>query len=119
MLQGGDGLDLALEALDADPLRELGRQNLYHHLPLEPRLLGHEDARHPAAAEFAFESVGAGERRLELVAELLSHAGWTRGGTSRANSTENERVTPLEFAPMIGWPLMLFPWWVDRHRRPV
>lgn len=28
-------------------------------------------------------------------------------------------VNAVAWGTLIGWPLMLFPWWVDRHRRPV
>lgn len=27
-------------------------------------------------------------------------------------------VTALAWTALVGWPLMLWPWWVDRHRRP-
>ena len=92
VLQRGDRLDLALEPLDADALRELGRQHLHHDLALESRLLGHEDLRHAAAAEFALDGVAAAQGRLELVAQL-SHGGrgWSRsqGAQARTGGRDN------------------------------
>src|ERR1039458_4458192 len=70
VLQSGNGLDLALEPLDTDPLRQFGQQDLHHDLPLEPQLLGDEHARHPAAAKFTFQGVATAEGGLQLVAQL-------------------------------------------------
>ena len=50
-------------------LRQVRRQHLDHHLAVEPRLLGHEDARHPAAAEFALDGVLARQRARSLGGE--------------------------------------------------
>ena len=80
VLQCRDRLDLAFEALDADPLRELGREDLHDDSALEAQLLGEEDARHPAAAEFTFERVGAAQGGLKLVAELIGQVRRGAGG---------------------------------------
>ena len=58
----GDRADLALESLGADPVRQIGRQHLHHHLALEAQLLGDEHPAHAAAAEFALQAVGVTER---------------------------------------------------------
>ena len=86
VLQRRDRLDLALEALDADPLRQFGRQHLDDDPPLEPQFLGDEHARHAAAAEFALERVAAAQRRLELVAQV-------RGRQSALLRIESEYVS--------------------------
>ena len=44
LLERRGELDLALEALGADPLRELGRQDLHNDLSSEARFVGHEHA---------------------------------------------------------------------------
>ena len=77
MLEGRRRLDLPLEPLDAEALRQLRREDLHHHLPLEPQPLGGEDARHAPAAEFVLEGVGAAQRGLELGAEVFAQ---DRGG---------------------------------------
>ena len=60
-------LDLAAEALVVHPRRELGREDLHHDLPLQRHVGGDEDARHPAAAQLAFELVLRGQGLLEDV----------------------------------------------------
>ena len=72
-------LDLALEAFNADPLRQLGGEHLHHNLPLEAVLFGHEDSAHPPATELALECIGTAERLLQLLADLLGHPMWQRG----------------------------------------
>lgn len=58
-----------------EEVRPLGGQPLDHHLPTERGLLGHEDPAHAAPAELLLECVGASERGLQLLAELLGHVG--------------------------------------------
>ena len=72
--------DLALEPLGADAGGELGRQDLDDDLASEPRLVGDEDARHPAAAELALERVGSTQRRLELGLKVRHGGESTSGG---------------------------------------
>ena len=64
VLQPRGDADLAREPLGAHPLGELGREHLHDDAPAERRLLGHEHARHPAAAELALEGVAALQCRL-------------------------------------------------------
>ena len=96
LLQRGDRPDLALEALDADALRELGRQHLDDDLPLEPRLFGDEDAAHAAAAELALEAVGVAEGVLELVPQLetqgVGESFIGGGGTGEDTVSRAERL---------------------------
>ena len=73
LLQRGSEADLALEPLGAQPLGQLGREYLEHDAPPEARLLGHEDAAHPAAAELALQGVGRAERVLQSVAQRVGH----------------------------------------------
>ena len=53
--------DLAVESVDAERPRQLRGQHLHDDAPVERAFLGHENARHAAAAQLAIESVGAGE----------------------------------------------------------
>ena len=55
-------LDLATEAVDAHAAGEVGWQDLDHHRATQRTLGGDEDARHPAAAEFALDGVALAER---------------------------------------------------------
>ena len=64
MLELRRELDLSLEALDGDALRELRRQHFDDDLPPERGFGGDEHARHAAAPELALECVGGTERRL-------------------------------------------------------
>ena len=75
MLQPRGELDLALEPLDRHARRELRRQQLDDDLSSERELRGHEDPRHPAAAELPLDGVGRAQRRLEVLAERVAH--WT------------------------------------------
>jgi hypothetical protein len=59
--------DLALEPLGGERLGEVGVEHLHHHLAPERRLVGDEDAAHPAAAELALDGVGGAERPLQPV----------------------------------------------------
>jgi hypothetical protein len=54
LLERRGELDLALEALGADPGRKLGRKHLDDDRSSEARLFGDEYARHPAATDLAF-----------------------------------------------------------------
>ena len=65
-------LDLALEAVDVDALRQFGRQDLDDDLARPSAFFGDEDARHPAAAELALDGVGRAECGLQIRAEIHS-----------------------------------------------
>ena len=64
MLQPRGERDLALEALHRHAARQLRREHLEDHAPVERRLRGEEDARHPAAAQFAVYAVALAQRLL-------------------------------------------------------
>jgi hypothetical protein len=57
--------DLAPEPLGVDGRRRVRRQHLHDDPAAEGSFRGHEDARHPAAAELALEGVCAPQRRLQ------------------------------------------------------
>ena len=86
VLQAGSELDLALEALGIESGRELRRQELDHHPPMERRLGRHEDAAHSPAPELALDDIAAPERSLEALDELGPTQGmlgtdqWGSGG---------------------------------------
>ena len=73
LLQPGGELNLARETLGSHVGREFGMQHLHDHGSAERDFGGDEDARHPAAREFAFDTVGVSECGLELVAEGSGH----------------------------------------------
>ncbi len=75
MVAAGRERHLPLEPLAAGPGRDLGAQHLDHHPPPQPALGGHEDPRHPPAAQLALHGVGVAQGRLELLAKL-GHAGY-------------------------------------------
>ena len=52
------------EAFGAHPFGELRGEHLHDDAPPEPRLLGHEHARHPPAAQLAPDGVAALQGRL-------------------------------------------------------
>ena len=62
--------DLALESRDRDAAGELRRQQLHDDAPSEREVLGHEHARHAAAAELRPETIIVAEGRLKLVAKV-------------------------------------------------
>ena len=65
LLQRRRRADLPLESLGADARASSG-EDFDDDLAPEPDFIGHEDARHPTAAELALEGVGSTQRRLEL-----------------------------------------------------
>jgi hypothetical protein len=66
LLERGGGLDLALEAAHRQSLGELGREYFDRDFPLEPHILGLEDATHSAAAQLALEAICVAECVLKL-----------------------------------------------------
>jgi hypothetical protein len=74
VLQPRGGRDLALEPFARHASREVGREDLEDDLPVEGRLGGEEDPRHPAAAELPLDAIGLAQRLLELCAQRV-HAG--------------------------------------------
>jgi hypothetical protein len=61
--------DLALEALDAESLQEVGGEHLHHDASRERVLAREVRARHAAAAELALDRVAIGERLSETRVE--------------------------------------------------
>src|SRR4030095_4341961 len=53
--------------------RVVRRKDLDHHLPAQCAFLGEEDPAHAAAAQFAFEPVGAPQSGLQSVEELIHY----------------------------------------------
>ena len=82
MLQSRRDLDLASEPFRAHACGQLGRQDLHDDLAPQRLLLGHEHARHPAAAELALERDVVTESRLELIAQI--HSSRSEGGASES-----------------------------------
>jgi hypothetical protein len=78
LLQRRRELDLALEALGADALEEIGGEHLDDHLATEADFVGDEDTTHTAATELALEGISRAERCLQLVAKIRHGGG--RGG---------------------------------------
>ena len=78
VLQPGGELDLALEALGAERVSEIGVQHLERDRPVVPQVLGEEDGGHAAAPELALEGVRCGERRLQLRAQVRQRLGLLR-----------------------------------------
>src|SRR4051812_30872355 len=70
VLQSGDELDLAMEAVEAHAAADVGRQQLDDDLSIEPALGREKDVTHPAATELALDGVGVTERESEPVDEL-------------------------------------------------
>ena len=60
MLKPGRELNLALESLDVESLRELGREDLDDDRPAEPALGRDEHSGHTAAAELTLDRVAVG-----------------------------------------------------------
>ena len=63
MLQVGDGLDLAQEALGADHGGEIGSQHLDGDLATVPEVVGEIDGGHAPLAELPLDTVAVGEGR--------------------------------------------------------
>ena len=70
VLEAGDRLDLALEALGAERLGQLGVQHLERHRALVPEVVGQKDGGHAAPPQLAFEPVAVSQAALELLAEV-------------------------------------------------
>jgi hypothetical protein len=83
-------LDLAAEALDAEPGGQVEGEQLDHDAPDEGGLLRQEDVRHPPAAELALDGVGAAEGGLQLGGQighgLLGHGGERWSACARPSS---------------------------------
>ena len=73
VLELGRQEDLPPEPLHADPGRQLGQEHLDHHPPLQRGLQGHEDPRHPPAAELPLDAVGVSQGVLELLPQIVGH----------------------------------------------
>ena len=70
MLQRRGELDLAVEAVDADLRRQLGRQDFDDDLAGEPGFFGEEHAAHAAAAQLPLDAIRRPEGGLQAVGEL-------------------------------------------------
>ncbi len=75
MGQAGSGLCFAQEA-DADllPERQLGREHLDCHRPLEPLIAGMIDDAHAAAADLPFEREGGSKGLTQPLRQQIGHA---------------------------------------------
>ena len=69
LLQARGELDFASEAFGGDIGGKFRMEHLYDDGAAERDFGGDEDARHPAAREFAFDAVGVAECGLKLVLE--------------------------------------------------
>src|SRR5207253_4348117 len=78
LLQRRGDLDFAIEPLGADPLRQLGGEDLYDDLAPQLGIFGDEDAGHPAAAQLTLQCVCRTECRLELFAQVHATEGRAR-----------------------------------------
>ncbi len=75
--------DLALKPLGTELGGQLGREHFDDDLASERRLLGDEDARHPAAAQLALDPVDRAECRLQAFAKVdrgIGHGRREAGG---------------------------------------
>jgi hypothetical protein len=79
MLQRGDRLDLAEEALGADDRGELGTQHLDRDLASMLEIFGEVDRGHAALADLALDSIATGERILKA-GDRLGHLCIGMGG---------------------------------------
>jgi len=68
VLEAGGEPDIPIEALGRKAGGEREGEHLGHNAAPEPRVLSHEHAAHPAAAELALEGASVNERRLQLLA---------------------------------------------------
>ena len=73
MLEAGDRLDLALEALGAERVGHLGVQHLERHRPLVPKVVGQKNGGHATPPQLTFEPVAVVQATLELLAEVCRH----------------------------------------------
>ena len=81
VLQPGGEADLALEALGAERVGQLGVQHLERDGAVVPDVVREIDRRHAAAAELALDRVVAGETCLKLSARVGQRS-LLRGGMS-------------------------------------
>jgi len=85
MLQGGDGLDLAEEALGPDDRGQLWAHHLDRDFAIVLEVLGQVDRGHAALAELPLDAVAVGEGSLQSGHRLghrgrLSVGAWKMGG---------------------------------------
>ena len=84
MLQLRRDLDLLLESGRAHLARQLGRQHLDHHLPVQRSLRRDEQPAHPAPTQLTLEHVHVAERRLKLCREeQIVHEGTSCGSSPK------------------------------------
>ena len=69
-MQAGRESHFARETFCAQPVSELGSDDLDHHGAAERGFLRHEHARHSAACQLAFERIGAAEGSLKFRAKV-------------------------------------------------
>jgi hypothetical protein len=81
--EAGGELDLTPESLSAGGARQLWREDLHYDLSSERGLLGREDARHPATAEFPLDAVCTAEGGLEPRLKVHHEAANIRAARSR------------------------------------
>jgi hypothetical protein len=70
MLEPGDELDLALEALGADGGRELGVEQLQRYRPVVTDVVGEVDRGHAAPPKLTLDAVAVGQALFETLAEV-------------------------------------------------
>ena len=79
LLQRRGGPDFPVEPFDAQPLRELGREDLHDDGAFERDVVRKEDPAHATAAELALEAVRRAQCVLELVAKVGVQEALDRG----------------------------------------
>jgi hypothetical protein len=73
MLEPSGELNLPLEPLGTQCFGDVGAEDLDDDFPSQRRVVGDEDAGHPAGTQLAVERVAAGESAFELIAEIGCH----------------------------------------------
>ena len=71
MLQSGGEHDLVLETLEIHACREMRRKHFHYDTTTEGALLRQKHATHATAAELAFYAIGAGQRGLQPISEIV------------------------------------------------
>jgi hypothetical protein len=67
VLEPGDELDLALEALRTEGGGDLGVEDLERDRAVVPQIMGEVDDSHPTTSELALDAVAVGQDGLETI----------------------------------------------------
>jgi len=100
-VKSGSQPRLARETLGTQAFGELRRQHLHDDAPAQRHLLGHEDARHPAAAELALNAVLAAQALGQAVAEVVrgGQVGGGVGVSGRLDATARKKPSQPDGQP--------------------